>query len=286
MDKLEVPLRSAGEPGLDLLFGGGLPIGVLTQIRGNSGTGKSLVGHQVCRAAADSSVYFLALSGPPDRTASLFVGPHPRYVDLGPVLRDGDPAGALAAIEAALAERPAFAVLDDLDGLLSGLDPGAARRCFDRLARAVAEHEVAAVVLAHGNGPLYKSGVLQALTALCPQVIELLRAGDHEPAVWFRGKAPSADAVCVRQSIRLGPLGVTALGSDGRLPAAAVSGLATRILAAFRTSKRVTAAELNELLGESVEVIEGALEDLFAEGLLVFRENGDGEFVYELNRIN
>lgn len=64
---------STGIPQLDIIMGGGLPVGSLIVVAGAPGTGKTILAQQICFSNASSehrAVYYSTISEPPDKFIS------------------------------------------------------------------------------------------------------------------------------------------------------------------------------------------------------------------------
>ena len=123
-----------GIKNLDVVLGGGLPVGSLTVIAGSPGTGKTILAQQICfrnATAERKAVYYSTISEPPekfinhlevfdffDRSALV---DKVEFINLGEILQD-DEKGGLAAImdeivRKCVDEHPAVVVVDGAKAL-------------------------------------------------------------------------------------------------------------------------------------------------------------------------
>jgi hypothetical protein len=279
LTKRHLTRRPTGEPPLDAVLRGGLPVGLLTVVSGPVGSGKSLLGHQMARLAGDQALYALATGVPTEATAACFADPTPIYVDLLPAMVSEGLDAALAWFERHVAASHAeLVVLDGLDRLLAGADAAVRRESVRRLAETAWRSQAALVVLSTDEAP-------EAVAAAA--LVMVLTPGDAFKSRTLRVvKSLGAEALPGDHAIRLGPLGLTfdsAVGAvAGVAGATPVSGLGARILTTFRTAKTARASELAVLLGHDLEAVEGALLALAEAGYVESQPLEGEETAYAL----
>src|SRR6266568_3884173 len=102
---------STGIPGLDTIFGGGLPVGSLTVVAGAPGTGKTILAEQICfrnATAERKAIYYSTLSEPPEKFIShaedfdffdrSALVDKVEFVNLGEILQDEKEGGGFVAM--------------------------------------------------------------------------------------------------------------------------------------------------------------------------------------------
>lgn len=269
-----------GVSGLDHILAGGLTVGGLTLLCGPSGSGKSMLAHQLCRVCPNQSRYVLAGATPPGAVASRHVEPRPEYVDLCPAVAAGELEQLLSRLDQVYrADGVRLAVIDTLEGLWIG-EPYTNVRILSRIAELTWQERVATVALCSSR-LVEQSGVLLSSAACC--LIELLR-GDGSRGrrlqvhkLEGRGYRPG------EHPCTLGPLGLSFDGGpQGITETTAISSLGARILNAFRTSRRATPTELAALLGQATEAVESALDQLASQGYLAAEQTPDGQLYFML----
>ncbi|NUP98568.1 MAG: hypothetical protein HUU35_01805 [Armatimonadetes bacterium] len=254
---------ATGIAGLDGVLHGGLPRAELSLVLGASGTGKTVLGHQLCRRFGERSIYFTCL-----RPAAALGKRQPtsgaRLVDLSPLLVELDFDAARARVEAEWRSGIELAVFDSIEALLcDGRDPSIARRQTWWLQQTLWEHQITGVGLAlpdataiacQGNGP----------AAAAALVLELRREDGSESRELRVHKYEGSDFLAGPHRFRIGDHGLQFSGwdNDGQ----PLSELATRILTVFRTSRRATVEELTYLLGADADQLEMELRGLLASG--------------------
>lgn len=275
-------LLSTGVPALDHLLGGGLPVGGLTLVYGPSGSGKSVLAHQLCRARPNAARYLLAGALPPDAVASRHAEPRPAYLRLSVAPPEGDHEALHRQLGEAYSGRGLeLVIVDTLEGLWVG-EPPEVLATLCRLVELCWEQRTVTVALASPQF-VANSGVLLTSAACCLMELERgdglrgrrLRVHKLEGRSYGPGDHP----------FTIGPLG---LKFDSGVPAptdcAALSSLGARILNAFRTSRRATPSELAALLGHETEAIESALDQLACQGYLAAEQSPDGQLYYSVPR--
>lgn len=268
-----------GEAQLDAVLRGGLPLAMLTLIYGDTGAGKSSLAHQLARLAGTRALYATASAGALEAFAACFADPTPAYSDLTNVLlTDG--------LEAVL-ERLAFTVeqteasmliVDGLDSLLAGADAAAQLKLVRGLAALCWDRHITAVLLTRGPSPLLLDAAALVI-AMTPPEATLPR---RLRVVKYAG----SDSMPGEHAIRVGALGIAFDAGGTPAPvsatAAPVTGLAARILNAFRTARHATPGELAILLGHGMEAVEGTLDQLLSAGYLTVEVGEDGERTFAL----
>jgi circadian clock protein KaiC len=262
---------STGDVALDAILHGGLPRGLATLLVGPSGSGKSLLAHQLTRAAGPVAAYASTLPAPLAAQAVCCAEPRPRYLDLGRPLRAEGGAAAARMLLAAVGESPDLLVVDSAEWL-SAAD-------WSEVLAAVWERELVLVATARATSPelLDAAALVLALETPAHGLPRRLRVVKHL----------GAEAAPDDHPLRLGPLGIRLdAGASGALTVATapVSALGARILSAFRTARSATAAELAALLGHGLETVETTLDTLAVSGYLVADTDQQGQSVYRLVR--
>jgi circadian clock protein KaiC len=123
-----------GVPRLDVVLGGGLPVGSLTVIAGAPGCGKTILAQQICFQNASTerkAIYYSTISEPPEKFISHLevfdffdraaLVDKVEFINLGELLQD-DKQGGLAAmmdeiVRKVIAEHPAVVVVDSAKAL-------------------------------------------------------------------------------------------------------------------------------------------------------------------------
>ncbi|MCC7493334.1 MAG: hypothetical protein IT204_13350 [Fimbriimonadaceae bacterium] len=246
---------SSGLRLLDGLLDGGYPVGDLTILAGASGSGKSLLGLQACRAAGAAGHYALALKGPAESFAR-------RHQPLGSCRElCADSTWHLALVPGALL------VVDDLAGY--GLLVGHERQAADQLARLAAATPAAIVVLATDSR--WAAPVATVVLDLLPQPLP----GELRLQVRKREGGVPGSLALRRTGSGLGPL--------SEAPAlAALTATGTRVLAVFRTARRATVRDLSELLLLDEQALRDVCDGLTATGHLVAETDDEGQPCFAL----
>ncbi|MHB8587382.1 MAG: ATPase domain-containing protein [Candidatus Dormibacteraceae bacterium] len=186
---------STGIPRLDLVLGGGLPIGSLTLICGAPGTGKTILAQQICfrnASAERRAIYYSTISEPPekfirnleafdffDRSALV---DKVEFINLGEMLQD-DKEGGLTAVVAEIVrkcvhEHPAVVVVDTAKVLRNfSSDERTLRTCIYDLAARVAHTDTTLIFVGE-----YSSADINSAPefALADGIVELVYES-HEP---------------------------------------------------------------------------------------------------------
>ncbi len=281
-EKRRLERWASGEAHLDALLRGGLPRGYVSLVLGPTGTGKSVLAHQLSRLSGNRALYVLTGGLPAEAVDALFADPCPVYVDLsGVLLEDGLDAvfeRLTHTIDTAQAE---LVLIDSLDPLLSLCgDELERRRALRRLAAVAWEHNLCLV----GFGRDAYDELLDAATL----VIELMNADSTHPRRLEVIKYVGSEYMQGEHAVRLGPSGLafeagSTQGNSNVL--SPVSGLGARILNTFRTAKAATPSELAILLGHDLDAIENAVEGLVGAGYLSVERGTDGqEPIFQLPR--
>lgn len=278
----EARTLSTGDKSLDNVLRGGLPVGALTAIYGLLGTGKSMLGSQLCRAAAPHACCVL----PPGRLTALaarsHLSPGPTYVELGPAALSGSLPDSLEVLDRVLDDGVQLLLFDGLSGLFR-LAAGDRERLawLDGCIRLLDRRRVAGVALYHTlpGWPL-ESSVGEAATL----VIRIDRGDQVRPRQLVVEKYEGSDYAGGAHAFRITAQGlVFDAAAPTKLEPSAVSGVGSRILSAFRTARRATASDLAQLLGGELDVIHANLAVLVDHGYLTVRPGQGGhEDVYEL----
>ncbi|MBI2302396.1 MAG: AAA family ATPase [Armatimonadetes bacterium] len=270
---------STGDRYLDGVLRGGVPRGGLTLIVGPTGSGKGVLAHQLCRAA-QQAVVMVAPGRPAAAVAGRYAEPRPRYVDLLPALDSGGLGPSIDQIRAELAQGADLVVVDPLQGLVPlARDPADWQVWLHRLTEALYEYGAAGVGVFQ---PSLADPLTRAQEA-ASAVIELRRGEGARPRVLLVRKYEGSDYAGGEHPYRLSALGLLFEDGAAAMPLPALlSDLGARLLSAFRTARRSTAAELTELLGLDLPAVEGALAMLADNGYLTLVQADGGEHVYSL----
>jgi circadian clock protein KaiC len=131
---LTVRRLRTGIPRLDVVLGGGFPVGSLTVIAGAPGSGKTILAQQICFASASSehkAIYYSTITEPPEKFISHLevfdffdrgaLVDKVEFINLGEMLQD-DKEGGLAAVvneivRKCVKEHPVVVVVDSAKAL-------------------------------------------------------------------------------------------------------------------------------------------------------------------------
>jgi circadian clock protein KaiC len=123
-----------GIPHLDIVLGGGLPVGSLTVVAGAPGTGKTILAEQICfqnATTARKAVYYSTVSEPPEKFISNLETFHffergalvdkVEFINLGEMLQDDEHGGLASVMEEisrkCVTEHPSVVVVDSAKAL-------------------------------------------------------------------------------------------------------------------------------------------------------------------------
>lgn len=154
---------------LDLVLGGGIPIGALVVFAGGPGTGKTILAQQICFTAATAerkAIYYTTLAEPHAKLVRYLEGfeffdedaleERVEFVNLADLLleeqsKDGDPLGPMISeiVRVCFERKPCVVVIDSAKALRDFVDERALRRVIYDLAGKVAHSD--AVVLFLGE---------------------------------------------------------------------------------------------------------------------------------------
>ncbi|HEX7083792.1 MAG TPA: ATPase domain-containing protein [Gaiellaceae bacterium] len=156
MKRLETGIRE-----LDLVLGGGIPVGSLVVFAGGPGTGKTILAQQICFGAATTerkAVYYTTLAEPHAKLIRYLeafdffdqagVGERVEFVNLADLLleeegKDADPLGPMITeiVRVCFERKPSLIVIDSGKVLRDFVDEGALRRVIYDLAGKVAHSD-------------------------------------------------------------------------------------------------------------------------------------------------
>lgn len=151
---------------LDLVLGGGIPVGSLVVLAGGPGTGKTILAQQICFNAASEeqkAIYYTTLAEPHDTLVRYLadfeffdtdaLGQRVEFINLGDLLLaegepNGDPLGPIIAevVRTCFERKPSVVVLDSAKALRDFVDKTTMRKVIYDLAGKVA-HSNAVVLL-------------------------------------------------------------------------------------------------------------------------------------------
>ncbi|MFL5927681.1 MAG: RAD55 family ATPase [Gaiellaceae bacterium] len=152
-----------GAAGLDVVLGGGLPVGSLVVVAGPPGSGKTILAQQICFANATSerrALYYTTWSEPHEKLIrhlepfaffdSDALGERVEFLHLAELMSSNG--GSLDAVSAEILRqsfeaRPAVIVIDSSKALHDVVDPEALRRAIYDLASRVAHSEAVLVLV-------------------------------------------------------------------------------------------------------------------------------------------
>lgn len=281
-EKRRLERWATGEAHLDAMLRGGLPRGYMTMILGPTGSGKSVLAHQMSRLSGNRSLYVLTSGLPAEAVDTLFADPCPVYIDLAGALLDGDFDAVFERIEHTVDTAQAeMLLIDSLDPILSLCETELdRRRALRRLVSLAWEQNLCLVCFGRdAYDELLDAAVL---------VVELMNADTSHPRRLEVIKYVGSEYMPGEHTVRLGPLGLTfeaGSTSGGSASLSPVSGLGARILNTFRTAKAATPSELAILLGHDLDAIENAVEGLVSSGYLSVERDTDGqEPIFQLPR--
>jgi archaellum biogenesis ATPase FlaH len=276
--------RLTGDAHLDSLLRGGLPHSMLTLVCGPSGSGKSVLGHQLSRLAGGAALYVLTTGLGPEQVDALFADPTPTYLDLASTLSGDGLTAALERLDRGIEGGAVeLVVIDSLDALLASATSSAdRRRAVRRLADIAWNRKVTFVALARACD---EEAMASEALDLATLVITLAHSDSRGPRRLAVVKYSGSEFLAGEHGVRVSAQG---LAFDSTAPSAGpptlVSGLAARILNAFRTARSATPSELASLLGHDLDAVEGALDHLSDAGYLSLQrdEENNAEAVYAL----
>jgi circadian clock protein KaiC len=156
MKRLETGIRE-----LDLVLGGGIPVGSLVVFAGGPGTGKTILAQQICFGAATTeqqAVYYTTLAEPHAKLIRYLeafdffdeagVGERVEFVSLADLLleeegKDGDPLGPMISeiVRICFERKPSLIVIDSGKALRDFVEEGALRKVIYDLAGKVAHSD-------------------------------------------------------------------------------------------------------------------------------------------------
>ena len=156
MKRLETGIRE-----LDLVLGGGIPVGSLVVFAGGPGTGKTILAQQICFGAATrekKAVYYTTLAEPHAKLIRYLeafdffdqagVGERVEFVSLADLLleeegKDGDPLGPMITeiVRVCFERKPCLIVIDSAKALRDFVEEGALRKVIYDLAGKVAHSD-------------------------------------------------------------------------------------------------------------------------------------------------
>jgi circadian clock protein KaiC len=146
---------------LDLVLGGGIPVGSLLVFAGGPGTGKTILAQQICFGAATAekkAVYYTTLAEPHAKLVRYLeafdyfdeagVEERVEFVNLADLLfeeqgKDGDPLGPMITeiVRVCFERKPCLIVIDSAKALRDFVEEGALRKVIYHLAGKVAHSE-------------------------------------------------------------------------------------------------------------------------------------------------
>ncbi|GLZ38884.1 ATPase domain-containing protein [Actinokineospora sp. NBRC 105648] len=174
------PPLSTGVSGLDEVLGGGIRPGAMIVLAGAPGTGKTILGQQICFANATldrHAVYYTTLSEPHTKVvehlepfafyAADSLGPLVEYLHLGELIRQDD-AGGLAAVVSEIVrkvalEHPSVVVVDSAKVLRDFAGEHDLRGALYDLTSRLAHFDTALVLIGEYSGPDMDTGIEFAL---------------------------------------------------------------------------------------------------------------------------
>jgi circadian clock protein KaiC len=250
---------------LDLVLGGGLPIGSLVMLAGGPGTGKTILAQQICFAngtAERKAMYYTTLSEPHEKLVrhlepfAFFdagaLGERVEFVHLGDLLDVADESasdlGAVVTeiVEKCFEEQPAVIVIDSVKALRDFVERRPLRKAIYELASRVAHTGV--VLLFVGE---YTADEIERFPefALADGILQLAYE-PHEPIDrrWLRVvKMRASSHLGGKHSFRIGRAGVEVFPRlESIVPKADQAAAEGRISSGMR--------ELDELMGGGIPV--------------------------------
>ena len=162
MERLETGIRE-----LDLVSGGGIPIGSLVVFAGGPGTGKTILAQQICFGAATverPAVYYTTLAEPHAKLVRYLEGfdffdaddlaERVDFVNLADLMiserdKDGDPLGPIISeiVRVCFERNPSVVVIDSSKALRDFVTPDALRRVIYDLSGKVAHSDAVVLLL-------------------------------------------------------------------------------------------------------------------------------------------
>jgi len=218
---------STGIPGLDTIFGGGLPVGSLTVVAGAPGTGKTILAEQICfrnATAERKAIYYSTLSEPPEKFIShaedfdffdrSALVDKVEFVNLGEILQDEKEGGGFVAmmdeiVRKCLEEHAAVVVVDSAKVLRDfSTGEGSLRTSIYQLAARIALTESTLIFVGE-----YSSDEIESAPefSLADGLVELAFES-HEPTDrrWLRvRKLRGSKHLPGRHSLRIDQAGIS-----------------------------------------------------------------------------
>ena len=244
---------STGSKDLDLIMGGGLPIGSLVVLAGAPGTGKSILAQQMCftnAANGGKAIYYSTLSESHSKVLNYLeqfsffdsnaIGNGVRLNSLSSMLDDGLSAVATEILRAAREEEASFVVVDSAKVIRGSADKDVFRRFMYEVASLFAHTE--SVLLFVGE---YTTQELESSTefSIADGIVQL--ANEPKGAFderWLR-------VLKMRGSAHLGGRHSLEIGSDGIRVFPRLEATATVNAPAAQRRTSIGVPELDELMG-------------------------------------
>jgi circadian clock protein KaiC len=292
---------------LDLIFGGGIPVGSLVVFAGGPGTGKTTLAQQICFAAATAehkAIYYTTLAEPHDKLVRYLegfdffdkaaLGERVEFINLGDLLieesgRDGDPLGPIIGevVRTCFERKPCLVVIDSAKALRDFVDEAALRRVIYALAGKVAHSDTVVLLLGEYSAEEIESS---PEFSIADGLVQLAYVS-HEPVDrrWLRvAKLRGAKHLGGRHSLSIDQSGMVVSPRLESLTPAAASGENGRIASGVPGLDRMVggglpAGDATAILGPSGSGKTAMALQYVAQGLaegercllVSFQEDGD-----------
>jgi circadian clock protein KaiC len=292
---------------LDLIFGGGIPVGSLVVFAGGPGTGKTTLAQQICFAAATAehkAIYYTTLAEPHDKLVRYLegfdffdkaaLGERVEFINLGDLLieesgRGGDPLGPIIGevVRTCFERKPCLVVIDSAKALRDFVDEAALRRVIYDLAGKVAHSDTVVLLLGEYSAEEIESS---PEFSIADGLVQLAYVS-HEPVDrrWLRvAKLRGAKHLGGRHSLSIDQSGMVVSPRLESLTPAAASGENGRIASGVPGLDRMVggglpAGDATAILGPSGSGKTAMALQYVAQGLaegehcllVSFQEDGD-----------